>query len=173
MLRITGRVFLPQRDQGGTRRLAERRQQLSEGWRESGETLKRGECGVEGWWQLCDRQLPIERLASHAMNKLRKEPSQAISRTLAIATGAGHDGSRPHNNQELTQRVVQPKTSVEQYWAARALRAETALSVRDTHKLEVQHLRDSEETKRSVRLCQQKVPVDAVPTRSLSTERES
>ena len=93
----------------------------------------------------------MEGLASLAMNKLRKEPPPAMSRTLAIATGAGHDGSRPH--QELTQRDVRPKTGVEQYWAARALRAETALSVRDTHKLDVQHLRDSEETKRSVRLC--------------------
>ena len=107
------------------------------------------------------------------MNKLRKEPPQAISRTLAIATGAGHGGSRPHHNQELTQRDIQPKTNVEQYWAARALRAETALSVGGTHKLEVQHLRESEETKRSVRLCQRIVSLDALPTRSLSTERES
>ena len=123
---------------------------------------------AEGW-RLFDRQLPIERLASHTMNKLRKEPPQAISRTLAIATGAGHCSSRP----QLTQRDIQPKTSVEQYWAARALRAETALSVGGTHKLEVQHLRDSEETKRSVRLCQRIVSLDALPTRSLSTERES
>ena len=115
----------------------------------------------------------MERLPSHAMNKLRKEPPPAISRTLAIATGAGRGGSHPHLNQELAQRDVQPKTSVEQYWAARAVRAETALSVRDTHKLEVQHLRDSEETKRSVRLCQRIVSLDGLPTRSLPTERES
>ena len=115
----------------------------------------------------------MERLPSHAMNKLRREPLPAISRTLAIATGAGHGSSHPHQNQELTQRGVQPETSVEQYWAARALRAETALSVRDTHKLEVQHLRDSEETKRSVRLCQRIVSLDPFPTRSLSIERES
>jgi len=81
------------------------------------------------------------------MNRLRKAPPQAMSRTLAIATGAGRGGLHD------VQRDVQPKSSVEQYWAARALKAETALSVRDTHKLEVQHVRDSEETKRSVRHC--------------------
>jgi hypothetical protein len=80
------------------------------------------------------------------MSKLRKDPPPATSRTLAIATGAGRDGL--HANYD-----VQPRTSVEQYWAARTLKAETALSARDTHKLEVQHLRDSEETKRAVRLC--------------------
>ena len=85
------------------------------------------------------------------MNRLRKDPAPAMSRTLAIATGAGRDGS--HCNQERSQRDVQPRTSVEQYWAARALKAETSLSARDTHQLEIQHLRDSEETKRSVRLC--------------------
>lgn len=85
------------------------------------------------------------------MNRLRKDPPPAMSRTLAIATGADRDSS--HHNQGRTQRDVQPRTSIEQYWAARALKAETSLSARDTHKLEVQHLRDSEETKRSVRLC--------------------
>ena len=83
--------------------------------------------------------------------RLRKDPPPAMSRTLAIATGAGRDSS--HYDRERTQRNVQPRTSVEQYWAARALKAETSLSIRDTHQLEVQHLRDSEETKRSVRLC--------------------
>ena len=82
------------------------------------------------------------------MNRLRKDPPPAMSRTLAIATGAGS-----HYDQERTQYDVQPRTGVEQYWAARALKAETSLSTRDTHQLEVQHLRDSEETKRSVRLC--------------------
>lgn len=76
-----------------------------------------------------------------------------MSRTLAIATGVIRDGSHPHYNQDRTQRDAQPRTSVEQYWAARALKAETSLSTRDTHQLEVQHVRDSEETKRSVRLC--------------------
>jgi len=85
------------------------------------------------------------------MNRLRKDPPPAMSRTLAIATGADRDSS--HYNQEHTQRDVRPRTSIEQYWAARALKAETSLSARDTHQLEVQHLRDSEETKRSVRLC--------------------
>ncbi|KAF9788111.1 hypothetical protein BJ322DRAFT_1047067 [Thelephora terrestris] len=77
------------------------------------------------------------------MNRLKKDPPPAMSRTLAIATGAGRD------NQERMPRDVQPRTNVEQYWAARALKAETTLSTRDTHKLEVQHLRDSEESKRS------------------------
>ena len=86
------------------------------------------------------------------MKRLRKDPPPAMSRTLAIATCADHDGSRPYHNQEHTQRDVQPRTSAEQYWALRALRAETSLSARDIHQLEVQHLRDSEETKRSVRL---------------------
>jgi hypothetical protein len=69
------------------------------------------------------------------MNRLRKDPPPAISRTLAIATGAGRDGS--HSHAKTTQRDVQPRTSVEQYWAARALKAETTLSARDTHQLEV------------------------------------
>lgn len=81
------------------------------------------------------------------MNRLRKDPPLAVSRTLAIATGAIRD------SQKRVPRDVQPGTSVEQHWAARALKAETALSARDTHQLQVQHLRDSEETKRSVRLC--------------------
>ena len=107
---------------------------------------RRGKCGVEGsgiWIPaLADGAVCITRLH---MNRLRKDPPPAMSRTLAIATG-GHNSLR-------TQRDVQPRTSVEQYWAARALKAETSLSVRDTHQLEVQHIRDSEETKRTVRLC--------------------
>ena len=92
--------------------------------------------------------MPTERLASHVnMDRLGKDPPPGMSRTLAIATGAGLGSS------QCTQRDVQPRANVEQYWAARALKAETSLSARDTHQLEVQHLRDSEETKRSVRLC--------------------
>lgn len=72
-----------------------------------------------------------------------------MSRTLAIATGASSDSLHSNN---IRGRELQPQTSVEQYWAARALKAETALSTKDTHQLEVQHLRDSEETKRFVRL---------------------
>lgn len=89
----------------------------------------------------------MELLVSRVMNRLRKVPPPATSRTLAIATGGSHDSSRPYTLD------VQPRASIEQYWAARALKAETSLSARDTHQLEVQHLRNSEETKRSVRLC--------------------
>ena len=85
------------------------------------------------------------------MNRLRRDPPPTMSRTLAIATGAGRDSS--HCYQDQTKHDVRPRTGVEQYWAARALKAETALSVGDTHQLEVRHLRDSEETKRSVRPC--------------------
>lgn len=76
-----------------------------------------------------------------------------MSKTLAIATGAVYNTSRSRDDQERTQRDVQPRTGVEQYWAARALKAETSLTARETHQLEVQQVRDTEETKRSVRLC--------------------
>ena len=69
-----------------------------------------------------------------------------MSRTLAIATGVARD------SHERMPRDVQPRTSAEQYWAARALKAETVLSTKDSHQLEVQHLRNSEETKKFVRL---------------------
>lgn len=98
--------------------------------------------------QFSTRDLPTEQSATritHTMNKPRKDLPPAMSRTLAIATGIGR------SNQERISRDVQPRTNVEQYWAARALKAETALSTKDTHQLEVQHLRDSEETKRIVR----------------------
>ena len=116
-------------------------------------------------WRFGDRRL-LRRNGWHPnMNRLRKDPP-ATSRTLAIATGATHDSSHPRYNQGHTQRDVQPRTGVEQYWAARALKAETSLSARDTHRLEVQHLRDSEETKRSVRLCHGWFPL--IPLRPVS-----
>lgn len=147
--------------------LADRRQQTSRGqaerweisaedgvkrvsiWRSNRERRCRnlpngGGAGTREW---VTAEAPPPRIQiARTMSKLRKDPPRVTSRTLAIATGVGHD------NQEHTQRDIQPRTGVEQYWAARALKAETALSARETHQLEVQHLRDSEETKRFVRL---------------------
>lgn len=92
------------------------------------------------------------------MNKLKspalsKPPSSAmstsISRTLALASA--------HSSSQLTKTEsptfdVQLRTNVEQYWAARALKAESFISARITHEDEMRTLRSSEEFKRSVRI---------------------
>lgn len=51
---------------------------------------------------------------------------------------------------KISDVSVHPQSSAEQYWAARALRAETLLSSRMAHQRELKTLSFSEETKRSV-----------------------
>ncbi|KAN0094772.1 hypothetical protein V8E55_003059 [Tylopilus felleus] len=105
-----------------------------------------------------------------AMNRLRKpRPSEpyesnttaAMSRTMQLAV-SGLKASGPLGNDSTTvsaslQRrgtwfsaplAAAPRTKVEQYWAARALVAETLLSARDRHQAELAQVRHVEEEKR-------------------------
>lgn len=52
--------------------------------------------------------------------------------------------------------TMQPKSTVEQYWAARALTAEALLSARVIHQNELSAMASAAEDKRSVRIHSQK-----------------
>lgn len=103
------------------------------------------------------------------MNKLRKPnhsagfaaPARTMSRTLMLAS-AGVSGEavvKPvaHGPSLTTAHVqarvspiVQPVTATEQYWAARALTAETLLSVRSAHQEEIKAMTQYGDEKRTV-----------------------
>lgn len=51
---------------------------------------------------------------------------------------------------EYNQQVPTPRTAAEQYWAARALKAETLLGAQEVHKQEVKALAHVQEEKRQV-----------------------
>src|SRR6202451_3075142 len=55
---------------------------------------------------------------------------------------------------------LRPQSPAEQYWAARALKAETLLSARMTHHHELRSLSFTEETKRSVCMISHRVTVE-------------
>lgn len=70
-----------------------------------------------------------------------------------------------HNSRQLARATepafdVQPRTTVEQCWAARALKAESFISARMDHDDDIQTLRSSEESKRSVRTGAANIYVD-------------
>ena len=100
------------------------------------------------------------------MNRLKKprpsEPSPAadasnasvMSRTMQLAVG----GMKITSDSSLQRRGTwfsapldsAPHTKVEQYWAARALVAETLLSARDQHQAELAEVQRTEAQKREV-----------------------
>ncbi|KIM82881.1 hypothetical protein PILCRDRAFT_820182 [Piloderma croceum F 1598] len=55
----------------------------------------------------------------------------------------------PPNTIDQPSEYLRPQTSTEQYWAIRALKAETILQARTVHHRELQSLSFSEQTKRS------------------------
>jgi hypothetical protein len=81
-----------------------------------------------------------------------------MSKTLALASGYNPGQVVPSARTtafavgHMPSFDVQPRTNVEQYWAARALKAESFISARMAHDGEIQTLRTSEETKRAVGL---------------------
>ncbi|KAG9313771.1 hypothetical protein JVU11DRAFT_6130 [Chiua virens] len=104
------------------------------------------------------------------MNKLRKlRPDEkatnttVMSRTMQLAV-SGMKASMATQRDEMSLKVsadlqrrgtwfsapltAAPRTGVEQYWAARALVAETLLSVRDQHQNELAEIRREEGRKR-------------------------
>lgn len=87
-----------------------------------------------------------------------------MSRTMQIASASLSVETMTHNfnTSEYPKTIwssalaaVRPRTSVEQYWAARALVAETVLSTRVQHQKEVAEVRLGEEERRkaSTRFC--------------------
>jgi hypothetical protein len=96
--------------------------------------------------------------------KSRKHPpndNDNISRTfkLALTSHAQHTTSTISLAPELrqatqivhnTKDVPQPRTQTEQYWAARALTAETLLAAKSAHQLELREATHGEEEKRKV-----------------------
>ena len=84
--------------------------------------------------------------APQKRNSASSEPSTAInvrSRTMAYASSSTSDPLS-------IAWDVRPRSSTEQYWAARALTAETLLSARMAHHQEIRTLTYSEEAKRYV-----------------------
>ena len=82
-----------------------------------------------------------------------------MSRTLALASGYSYSQVAPFARTTAAFATdstpsfdTQPRSDVEQYWAARALKAESFISARMAHNDEIQTLRTSEEKKRAVRL---------------------
>jgi hypothetical protein len=68
--------------------------------------------------------------------------------------------STPNNTLEYSKATwysapatVKPRTFVEQYWAARALVAETVLTTRVQHQREMAEVRLGEEEKRTASIC--------------------
>lgn len=94
------------------------------------------------------------------MNRLRKtsESPQKSAASTGRALSTNAVAARPPlqvNPPALShtyKAALQPRTSAEQYWAARALTAETLLSARVEHHRELRSLSYVEETKRAVRL---------------------
>ncbi|KAJ7481792.1 hypothetical protein FB451DRAFT_137380 [Mycena latifolia] len=87
------------------------------------------------------------------MNRLRKtsqSPQKSISNTLshALAVRPPLEVNPPPTLSATYKTVLQPRTSSEQYWAARALTAETLLSARLEHQRELRSLSYAEESKR-------------------------
>ncbi|KAJ6622784.1 hypothetical protein B0H10DRAFT_1944386 [Mycena sp. CBHHK59/15] len=94
------------------------------------------------------------------MNRLRKT-SQSLQNPTASATSVASSNAHaiavqrpPSAPLSATYKAaLQPRSSAEQYWAARALAAETLLAARLQHQKELRSLSYSEETKRSRELA--------------------
>jgi hypothetical protein len=107
------------------------------------------------------------------MNKLRKPPpsdyySGTTSRAFAYASSQAPSsaGTLTHVPPSIVSTTTidswktsqhpgykdapQPRTATEQYWAARALTAETLLAAKDTHQLELKETTSAEDAKRKV-----------------------
>jgi hypothetical protein len=98
------------------------------------------------------------RLHVDLMNRLRKTSESPQKSAASSGTTLSNAVTvRPPlqvNPPALSQTyktALQPRTSAEQYWAARALTAETLLSARLEHHRELRSLSYAEETKRAVR----------------------
>ena len=80
----------------------------------------------------------------------------AVSSGLKLSTSRGDDSNSGSTNLQRRSTwfsaplVAAPRTTVEQYWATRALVAETLLSARDGHRGELAEMRRIEEQKREV-----------------------
>ncbi|KAJ7121018.1 hypothetical protein C8R44DRAFT_877329 [Mycena epipterygia] len=90
------------------------------------------------------------------MNRTRKpsqSPQKSISATLshALTTRPPLQVNPPALSE--TYRALQPRTNTEQYWAARALSAETLLAARLEHQRELRSLSYEEENKRARELA--------------------
>ncbi|KAJ6481810.1 hypothetical protein C8R45DRAFT_1100222 [Mycena sanguinolenta] len=89
------------------------------------------------------------------MNRLRKTSESPQKSTSTVSSNASAVAVRPPlqaNPPALSQTykaALQPRTSSEQYWAARALTAETLLTARLEHHRELRSLSYVEETKRA------------------------
>jgi hypothetical protein len=90
------------------------------------------------------------------MNRLRKHSQSpqkpaTISNTLSNALAVRPPLQvNPPTLSATYQTALQPRTTTEQYWAARALSAETLLVARLEHQRELRSLSYAEETKRAV-----------------------
>lgn len=73
-----------------------------------------------------------------------------------LATTSGNLAAQTHSSshtRHLPTSVVLPKTAQEQYWAARALTAETLLSAKVAHQHELKSVTSEADAKRMVSQC--------------------
>ncbi|KAJ7701922.1 hypothetical protein B0H17DRAFT_1004815 [Mycena rosella] len=97
------------------------------------------------------------------MNRLKKSnnsPQKPISNTLSHALAVRPplqvnppQATPPQTLSALYQTALQPRTNAEQYWAARALSAETLLAARLEHQRELRSFSYDEECKRARELA--------------------
>jgi len=80
---------------------------------------------------------------------------QIASASIAVQTKAHsfNTAEDPRTTWFSAPAAAKPRTIVEQYWAARALVAETVLSTRVQHQKEVAEVRLGEEEKRTASTC--------------------
>jgi len=73
-----------------------------------------------------------------------------LARDMSISLGPGSRPTKQLSQTPLHHGSGAALSPTAQYWAARAISAETLLAVRETHQKELRELLDGEENKRSV-----------------------
>ena len=76
--------------------------------------------------------------------------ASATSRTLQYATSYTASESTTLSTATTRPPSMQPLTATEQYWAARALQAETLLAAQEVHQRDIRFLGHEQEMKRQV-----------------------
>jgi hypothetical protein len=110
---------------------------------------------------------PIPRASQPSSPQL--SPSKNAASTAAIVSAPLYSAKSadravviaPQRTHSQAPASLRPQSPVEQYWAARAIKAETLLSARMAHHRELRSLSLSEETKRSVRITSRRAGIQS------------
>jgi hypothetical protein len=107
---------------------------------------------------------PIPRAPQSSSPQL--SPSKNAASTVSAPPYSAKSADRavvvaPQRTHSQAPASLRPQSPVEQYWAARAIKAETLLSARMAHHRELRSLSLSEETKRSVRITSRRAGIQS------------